>query len=83
MHQFHQNNLDALFIADNAPGQSAFNMLERRVAPLSKMSGFSLCHVQYRSHLNAQGNAINLKFHEKYITYAVVCVWQKYGWLLF
>ena len=28
-------DLDALFIATNAPGRSAFNRIERRIAPLS------------------------------------------------
>lgn len=36
VHYFRKNKLDALFIAANAPGRSAFNRVERRMAPLSK-----------------------------------------------
>ncbi|CAF3958020.1 unnamed protein product [Adineta steineri] len=32
---FTQNNLDALFVAINAPGHSAYNQVEHCMAPLS------------------------------------------------
>lgn len=35
-HLFLKYDVDALFIATNAPGHSAFNEVERRMAPLSK-----------------------------------------------
>ncbi|GBN53965.1 hypothetical protein AVEN_77082-1 [Araneus ventricosus] len=38
VHHFRQNNLDALFIAANSPGRSAFNRIERRIAPLSRVA---------------------------------------------
>ena len=51
VHHFVQNNLDAYFIATNAPGRSAFNRVERRMAPLSKeLSGLILPHDNYGSH---------------------------------
>ena len=48
VYHFVQNNLDAYFIATNAPGRSAFNRVERRMAPLSKELS------KYGSHLNDQ-----------------------------
>ena len=36
IHHFVQHNLDALFVAENAPGRSAFNRVERKMAPLSR-----------------------------------------------
>ncbi|GBL99358.1 hypothetical protein AVEN_206775-1 [Araneus ventricosus] len=75
VHHFHQNNLDALFIAGNAPGRSAFNRVERRMAPLSKeLSGLILPHEQYGSHLDAQGNTINPKLEEKNFECAGKCL---------
>ena len=45
VHHFMQHNLDALFIATNAPGRSAFNRAERKMAQLSKgLSGLILPH---------------------------------------
>lgn len=65
VHYFLTNNLDALFIAANAPAWSAFNRVER-MAPLTKeLSGLILTHEQYRNHLDAQGNTIKLKLEEK------------------
>ena len=42
---FHTYDLDAFFLVTNAPGRSAFNRVERRMAPLSKeLSGVLLEH---------------------------------------
>ncbi|GBN05191.1 hypothetical protein AVEN_143021-1, partial [Araneus ventricosus] len=71
VHHFRQNNLDALFIAANAPGGSAFNRIERRMAPLSKdLTGLILPHEQYGNHFDAQGNTINPKLEEKNFEFA-------------
>ena len=60
--QFQEHNLDALFIATNAPGRSAFNRVERRMAPLSReLSGVLLKHDQFGSHLDSQGRTIDEK----------------------
>ena len=60
IHHFCKHNLDALFIATNAPGRSAFNRVERRMAPLSReLSGVILPHEHYGSHLDSQGRTIN------------------------
>lgn len=50
---FKSNNLDALFLVTNALGRSAYNRVERRMAPLSReLSGLILPHDFYGSHLN-------------------------------
>jgi len=53
-----------LFIAANAPGHSAFNRVERKMAPLSReLSGLILPHDHYGSHLDKKGDTVdpNLK----------------------
>jgi hypothetical protein len=53
-------NLDALFVATHAPGQSASNPVERRMAPLSKdLCGLILPHDAYGTHLNNSGKTID------------------------
>ena len=53
---FIENNLDAIFVACHAPGQSAYNAVERRMAPLSRdLSGLILPHDYYGSHLDHNG----------------------------
>ena len=50
---FNSFDLDALFIATNAPGCSAFNRCERRMTPLSKeVAGLILGHQHFGTHLN-------------------------------
>ena len=36
IHHFLRYDFDSLFIATNAPGRSAFNIVERKMVPLSK-----------------------------------------------
>ena len=56
IHNFVKHILDALFVATNAPGRSAFNRVERRMAPLSReLSGLILPHEHFGSHLDSQG----------------------------
>lgn len=60
IHHFLENDLDALIIATNAPGRSAFNRVERRMAPLSReLAGLILPHEHYGSHLDADGRTID------------------------
>lgn len=48
-------------VATNAPGRSAFNRVERRMAPLSKeLSGVILEHDHYGSHLDNQGRTVDV-----------------------
>ncbi|KAF6018422.1 hypothetical protein EB796_023278 [Bugula neritina] len=59
-HHFKNHNLDAVFCVTNAPGRSAFNPVERRMAPLSHdLAGLILPHDHYGSHLNAAGKTID------------------------
>ena len=61
IHRFVQHDLDALFIAANAFGRSAFNRVERKMAPLSReLSGLILPHDRYGSHLDKIFNLIYL-----------------------
>ena len=61
VHHFVQHDLDAVFIASNAPGRSAFNRVERKMAPLSReLSGLILPHDRYGSHLDKIFNLIYL-----------------------
>ena len=58
IHNFVKHNLDALFVATNAPDRSAFNRVERRMASLSReLSGLILPHEHFGSHLDSQGRA--------------------------
>ncbi|CAF1496897.1 unnamed protein product [Didymodactylos carnosus] len=57
---FKKHNLDALFILTHAPGQSAYNAVERRMAPLSHdLAGLILPHDHFGSHLNSSGETID------------------------
>jgi hypothetical protein len=60
IHHFVKHNLDGLFIATNAPGRSAFNRVERRMAPLSReLSGLVLPHEHFGGHLDSQGRTVD------------------------
>ena len=68
---FSTYNLDALFIATNAPGRSAFNRVERCMAPLSHdLFGVVLPHDHFGSHLNAQGQTVDEKLEEQNFAHA-------------
>ena len=57
---FQENSLDALFVACHVPGHSAYNAVERRMAPLSRdLSGLILPHDHYGSYLDANGKTVD------------------------
>ncbi|KAK3919263.1 Mitogen-activated protein kinase kinase kinase [Frankliniella fusca] len=57
---FRKHDLDALFVFTNAPGRSAFNRVERRMAPLSKaLAGLILPYDHFGNHLDSSGNTID------------------------
>ncbi|KAJ8940658.1 hypothetical protein NQ314_010633 [Rhamnusium bicolor] len=57
---FRDFNLDALFVVTNAPGRSAYNRVERRMAPLShELAGLILPHEHYGSHLDSYGKTVD------------------------
>lgn len=59
---FKKYNLDAIFLATNAPGRSAFNAVERRMAPLSRhLAGVVLPHDHFGAHLDASGKTIDIE----------------------
>lgn len=58
--RFLDYDLDALYVATNAPGRSAYNRVERRMAPLShNLSGLVLKHDVYGNHLDSKGKTID------------------------
>ena len=63
---FRENNLDALFIACHAPGHSAYNAIEQRMAPLSHdLSGLILPHDHCGSHLDNNGKTIDSELEKQ------------------
>jgi len=81
IHHFVQHDLDALFIAANAPGHSAFNRVERKMALLSReLSGLILPHDHYGSHLDKKGNTVDPQLEKKNFTFAgkaLADVWSR------
>ena len=58
-------------IATNAPGRSAFNRLEWKIAWLSReLSGLILPHDDYGSHLDEKGNTTGTELEEKNFSFA-------------
>lgn len=66
---FKEYDLDAVFVFTNAPGRSAFNRVERRMAPLSReLSGVVLPYDRCGNHLDSSGKTVDpqlerLNFH--------------------
>ena len=57
---FKNYNLDALLVSTHAPGMSAYNYVERKMAPLSKeLAGLILPHDSCGTHLNSQQQTID------------------------
>jgi hypothetical protein len=81
IHHFLSHNLDAIYIATNAPGRSAFNRVERRMAPLSKeISVVILPHETFGSHLDNEGKTVDLEFEKKNVEAAgkvLTQIWSK------
>ncbi|XP_017475728.1 PREDICTED: uncharacterized protein LOC108365992 [Rhagoletis zephyria] len=60
IHHFQKHDLDAIFIFTNAPGRSAFNRVERRMAPLSReLAGVILPHDSFGNHLDGNGKTVD------------------------
>lgn len=59
-------NFDAMFVATHAPGHSASNPVERRMAPLSRdLCGVILPYETFGSHLNGQGKTTDEELEKK------------------
>lgn len=53
-------DLDGIFVSTHAPGQSAHNQVERRMAPLSHdLAGLILPHNHFGTHLDENGKTID------------------------
>ncbi|XP_065639521.1 uncharacterized protein LOC136072280 [Hydra vulgaris] len=62
---FKEHDFDGMFVATNAPGRSAFNRIERRMAPQSHdLEGIILPFNHFGSHLNSRGKTTD-KLMEK------------------
>jgi len=71
IHHFLENELDALILATNAPGHSAFNRVERHMAPLSReLSGLILPHEHFGTHLDADGRTIDEELEKANFSFA-------------
>lgn len=71
VHHFIKNDFDAYFVACNAPGRSAFNRVERRMAPLSKeLAGVILPFEYYGSHLDQNCKTVDLELEKKNFGFA-------------
>ena len=67
MDYFLSQDLDAFFLATNAPAKSAFNRVERRTVKFSKeLSGVVLHHDNFGSHLNAKGETNDKELEKKF-----------------
>ena len=63
---FLKHNLDAFYLTTNAPGRSAFNRVERRMAPLSHdLAGVVLTHDTFGSHLNNKNETVDKELEMK------------------
>ena len=66
VYRFKKHQLDGLFVFANAPGLSAYNKVERRMAPLSKMlSGIILPLDVYGSHLDSSNKTVDEDLERK------------------
>ena len=63
---FQELNFDVMFLSTRAPGMSAYNNVERRMAPLSKaLSGVLLPHETFGSHLDSQRRTADVELEKK------------------
>ena len=59
-------NLDALLISSHAPGMSAYNQVEKRMAPLSKaLSGVLLPHEIFGTHLDSSRRTVDSELERR------------------
>ena len=67
---FVENDLDAFFLATNAPDSSAFNPVERRMVKLNKeLSGGILKHDKFGSHLDTKDVTVDKDLELKNFEY--------------
>ncbi|KAJ8896472.1 hypothetical protein PR048_001816, partial [Dryococelus australis] len=62
---FKKYDLGAIFIVTNAPGRSAFNRVERRMAPLSReLTGVVLPHDSFGTHLDSNSRTVDVSLEK-------------------
>lgn len=62
---FKKYDLDAIFIVTNAPGRSAFNRVERRMAPLSReLTGVVHSRDSFGTHLDSSGRTVDVNLEK-------------------
>ena len=77
---FKAQNLDEIFVVTNAPGRSAFNRVERRMAPLSNQLDLILQHDAFGSHLDNQNRTIDKDLELKNFAHAdetLASIWSE------
>ena len=58
--------MDALFVVTNSPDRRVFNRVERLMASLThELAGFILPHANFGTHLDSQGNTVNIRLGNK------------------
>lgn len=73
-------DLDRYITVTNAPGRSAYNPVERRMAPLSKtLAGLVIPHDHFGSHLNRSGKTINDELEAKNFFFAQEVVADRFS----
>lgn len=71
-------NLDSLFIVSNALYRSAYNHVERRMAPLShELADLILLHKHYASHLDSYDMTIDKNLEQENFNM------ERHLWLMF
>ena len=76
--QFENNDLDAVFVFTHAPGSSAYNPVEKRMAPLSKDTAGII--LPFGNHLDASNKTIDLNLEIKFFEAAgniLAEIWSK------
>jgi hypothetical protein len=65
INRFKKYNLDAYFLIAQAPGQTAYNIVERRLAALSQdLTGLVLPHDYFGTHLNISGITVDTEIEK-------------------
>ena len=63
---FKKHKFDAILISTHVPGMSAFNHVERGMAPLSKaLAGMVLPHDTFDTHRNSQRRTVDLELEKR------------------
>ena len=77
------HDLDACFVATNAPGRSAYNRVERRMSHLSRpLAGMILQHDYYGSHLDKRGQTVDPELEKQNFGYAGLALCKEWSGLV-